>query len=616
MDTSPPSSPVRATASGLATPVTLNKESMTTQVIAEIKARAYATISLACHLTVPRTIPLACSLISYAYRLPIIPLATSLTRHLQEKSPTLYTLWWSFTQRKFIESTGNVMSFKNICGEAVRGCSVTVVDAHRTREVGVVDGGKESTEAGFEGVQDEEEDVMAEWCERCANVWTDFKGHRPYPTYMLPSPAPTPVPWTMPYGATSTTTPGFAARPVATEAHPMPVNTSMAYPSPPTSPDTPEQSYSTSTSPALSASLSTPPGFVNANIRIASHSTHRTPHTIEQESVATVVLLPMQKQTGWSRAHRQYPMPSRLTAPRRRRRLRARTQVFANISVCPTVAIWWCAHLALCNVTILRPSPWTNFTYILADVTGAEPHITGIITALVAIPPPVPLPAPLGLPAPPPAPVNALPPARSGAQLKAAISPILNTPTEDKILAINGVLLEETAGVGHSVLQSWRYVKNLLAWWFACCCPTINEELTGLSIPDVRASLGYTKALNNVKGQCVNHRHMLLWVLVHFILTFDFYLRNDHRTSRRAIRDHFVLAKVLQPLENKSKPNAYHSIALDVCALHRLIESAKTLQVMQSRSATFIRGLYSPISPNESRAWGDSVSKTKPAVDA
>ncbi|KAH9914410.1 uncharacterized protein B0H18DRAFT_1125611 [Fomitopsis serialis] len=264
-------------------------------------------------------------------------------------------------------------------------------------------------------------------------------------------------------------------------------------------------------------------------------------------------------------------------------------------------------HRVIVSITLVGTQAMVAAaTNAAINAANAVPDVAVSRTAPVAIPPPAPLPVPPGLPAPPPAPVNALPPARSGAQLKAAISPILsgNTPTEDKILAINGVLLEETAGVGHSVVESRHYVENLLAWWFARCRPTIDKELTGLSIPEVRVSLGYTKALNNVKGQRVNHRHMLLWVLVHFILTFDFYLRNDHRTSRRAIRDHFVLAEALQPLENKSEPNAYHSIALDVCALHLLIENAKTLQAMQSRSATFIRGLYSPISPNESRAWG------------
>ncbi|TFY55112.1 hypothetical protein EVJ58_g8447 [Rhodofomes roseus] len=81
----------------------------------------------------------------------------------------------------------------------------------------------------------------------------------------------------------------------------MPVNTTPAYPSSPASPDTPntpKQLYSTSTSPALSASPSTPPGFVDANICIASHSTYGTPHAIEQDSVAAVVPLPLQKQVS------------------------------------------------------------------------------------------------------------------------------------------------------------------------------------------------------------------------------------------------------------------------------------------------------------------------------
>ena len=138
-----------------------------------------------------------------------------------------------------------------------------------------------------------------------AKVRRDFKGQGPYPTYVLPSPAPTPVPSTTPYGVPSNSTPSFAARPSTSppKPTPMPVETPSAYPSPPTSPDTPdtpEQSYSTSTSPASSASPSTPPGFVDANIRIASHSTHGTPHAIEQESVVAVVPPPLPKSAGKS----------------------------------------------------------------------------------------------------------------------------------------------------------------------------------------------------------------------------------------------------------------------------------------------------------------------------
>lgn len=138
-----------------------------------------------------------------------------------------------------------------------------------------------------------------------AKVRRDFKGQGPYPTYVLPSPAPTPVPSTSPYGATSNAPPSFAVRQSTSppKPTPMPVEASTTYPSPPTSPDTPdtpEQSYSTSTSPASSASPSTPPGFVDANIRIASHSTHGTPHAIEQDSVVAVVPPPLQKITGKS----------------------------------------------------------------------------------------------------------------------------------------------------------------------------------------------------------------------------------------------------------------------------------------------------------------------------
>ncbi|KAH9915198.1 fatty acid desaturase-domain-containing protein [Fomitopsis serialis] len=76
-----------------------------------------------------------------------------------DSTPTLYALWRSFTQCKFVESTGDVVFFKNMRGEAVRGCSVA--DVCPAKEAGVVDGAKEAAEAGFEGVQDEE-DVMGE----------------------------------------------------------------------------------------------------------------------------------------------------------------------------------------------------------------------------------------------------------------------------------------------------------------------------------------------------------------------------------------------------------------------------------------------------------------------
>ncbi|TFY56385.1 hypothetical protein EVJ58_g7672, partial [Rhodofomes roseus] len=43
-----------------------------------------------------------------------------------DSTPTLYALWRSFTQCKFIESTGDVVFFKNMRGEAVRKRSAVV----------------------------------------------------------------------------------------------------------------------------------------------------------------------------------------------------------------------------------------------------------------------------------------------------------------------------------------------------------------------------------------------------------------------------------------------------------------------------------------------------------
>lgn len=123
-----------------------------------------------------------------------------------------------------------------------------------------------------------------------------FQGQGPFPMYVLPSSAPTPMPLTTPYASTwniPRASPRVRRRP---EAHT--VKTGAAHPSPPMSPgtpNTPEQSYSTSTSPASSTSPSTPPGFVDTNVCIASHSTHGMPHTIVQDPIVVVVPPPLQK---------------------------------------------------------------------------------------------------------------------------------------------------------------------------------------------------------------------------------------------------------------------------------------------------------------------------------
>ncbi|KAH9915200.1 uncharacterized protein B0H18DRAFT_1125003 [Fomitopsis serialis] len=75
-------------------------------------------------------------------------------------SPTLYALWRSFMQCKFVESTGDTVFFKNMHGKVVRECSVA--DARPAKEAGVAGHAKSAAEAGFEGEQDEKEDVMAD----------------------------------------------------------------------------------------------------------------------------------------------------------------------------------------------------------------------------------------------------------------------------------------------------------------------------------------------------------------------------------------------------------------------------------------------------------------------
>ncbi|EMD33139.1 hypothetical protein CERSUDRAFT_87471 [Gelatoporia subvermispora B] len=109
-----------------------------------------------------------------------------------------------------------------------------------------------------------------------AKVRRDFKGPGPYPTYVLPSPAPTPVPSTTPYSsAGAASTPSFAARPTTSPPKPVPRAVPAAaaapYISPPMSPstpDTPEASHSTSASPASSASPPTPVGYDDFTARI------------------------------------------------------------------------------------------------------------------------------------------------------------------------------------------------------------------------------------------------------------------------------------------------------------------------------------------------------------
>ncbi|KAJ3485067.1 hypothetical protein NLI96_g5214 [Meripilus lineatus] len=118
-----------------------------------------------------------------------------------------------------------------------------------------------------------------------AKVRRDFKGLGPYPNYVLPSPAPTPMPSTTPYGAAASSShpPSFVSGRVSSTSPPKPtaplrVKTSSpeeySDPMSPDMPDTPESYRSTSTSPASSASPPTPPGMEDLSAKIVVHEGH------------------------------------------------------------------------------------------------------------------------------------------------------------------------------------------------------------------------------------------------------------------------------------------------------------------------------------------------------
>ncbi|KAH9944766.1 hypothetical protein B0H21DRAFT_745724 [Amylocystis lapponica] len=122
-----------------------------------------------------------------------------------------------------------------------------------------------------------------------AKVRRDFKGMGPYPTYVLPSPAPTPVPSTTPYALTGPASPpSFATKQSTSPPKPTspPVSSThlppsyITPPSSPDTPDTPESSHSTSTSPASSAPPPTPPGYDDYTARIV-HSGNDMPISID-----------------------------------------------------------------------------------------------------------------------------------------------------------------------------------------------------------------------------------------------------------------------------------------------------------------------------------------------
>ncbi|TCD64563.1 hypothetical protein EIP91_003921 [Steccherinum ochraceum] len=136
-------------------------------------------------------------------------------------------------------------------------------------------------------------------------VRRDFKGQGPYPTYSLPSPAPSPMPSTTPYNKTTPLQPpsfvagGRAAsksppKPAAPSPVPSPArsgsgsSSSYAPPTPPmspSSPDTPDAYHSTSTSPASTVSPPTPPGHEDLTAKIATPPNSLTSSSMDSHHV-------------------------------------------------------------------------------------------------------------------------------------------------------------------------------------------------------------------------------------------------------------------------------------------------------------------------------------------
>src|SRR5216684_8395400 len=91
-----------------------------------------------------------------------------------------------------------------------------------------------------------------------ARVQHDFAGPGPYPTTVLPQPAPAPFAHQSTGNINGSSMPAFASRvPMPKDAPIIPSPTIRTYPSSP--PDTPDASHSASTSPASSVSPQTPP---------------------------------------------------------------------------------------------------------------------------------------------------------------------------------------------------------------------------------------------------------------------------------------------------------------------------------------------------------------------
>ncbi|KAI1791234.1 cyclin-like protein [Ganoderma leucocontextum] len=153
-----------------------------------------------------------------------------------------------------------------------------------------------------------------------AKVRRDFKGLGPYPTYVLPSPAPSPMPSTTPYngstGGIRAPTPSFTARshqppstsppqpippPIPVRAGPPP-NFASSSPGTSGTPETPDSSMSPWTSPASSASPSTPPVYEDHSFRVVSSGTMGTPMVIDSEPLTTAPHMPGTSTTSASAA--------------------------------------------------------------------------------------------------------------------------------------------------------------------------------------------------------------------------------------------------------------------------------------------------------------------------
>ncbi|RDX49288.1 hypothetical protein OH76DRAFT_1439000 [Lentinus brumalis] len=133
-----------------------------------------------------------------------------------------------------------------------------------------------------------EHDALKEFEQK---VRRDFTGLGPYPSYVHPSPVPAPMPSTTPYNAQTGNTahaPSFSARsqqpPSRSPPKRIPPPTPLRARLPPSlssrnpgTPSTPDLCRSTTTSPASSASPSTPQGYADYSIQVVSTGQLGTP---------------------------------------------------------------------------------------------------------------------------------------------------------------------------------------------------------------------------------------------------------------------------------------------------------------------------------------------------